>query len=439
MRESLIYKLDYNGKSYRFVMAVHRAILKMAKDFRAVSQKFSKIEIEKELAQQISKLDRDIIDNSGLSFPVIEVIENIQSYPRAYQLFPKVYVNGTEFRYSRDNYPKNEAELYMDCPVGYNGKYFIPSDARLIDDEKEKLYISNLLFGAYSSSPSFFSPVKRGVALPDDYICCDNNDMQQIYDGHYWKCYLALGDSLEMVKDYKRRMDTYSKAINELVTELRRIIDEEINEQFISQIEVGNGYYMNFSASQNNGEKNITISVRKDDKINFMNNGQVLEIKNNDFFIVGEEKAGEYRINPNRNTKSGRELAKYFDNVILRPCLSDYPELMANMKFTPRMFDRKLGINGQIPLLRELEGNFVFIYNTDNLEYSEYTPPDSIEIPAHICRWLIADEEDIELGIIPPPQPEGLKNDVIDLFRKMDNSQKLFVDGKIRYTPKLLR
>ncbi len=437
MSDSKLYKLKPEGTSYNAAYQMQQGIRDAMRDLqRNLPSDFSREHLMQKVEEALSKLDNAVVDKTGLSSPVVQVKNDVQSHPRAYSHTPKIFVTQFKPRGAPDNSDKGKHDLYMYCPVGYNGEHFTPDDARLIDDPKEEQVIGNMLFaGGHTQPAELYSPKQHGVETPQDY----QPIMEQgQYIGHEKLCFIAQGATLDIVEDYEQRLQEFRAHAEKVLGEISRIVNEELSDTLLSQTGEGEGFYINtrYNMRENEqGEIEFHISPRRNGQDHTINAGQPLELQDNDFFTV-EEGTGEYRVIPNTETKQGRGLSALMSAMPASPHFSDYPELVADLPFTPTNADRLLGTNGHVPRLDEFEGHKILIYSTDDEESCDFTPPDAVYLPATIINWLREDRGDMEMGVAPPPQPEELKQEIMELNTEIEGQNALEHDGaNLSYDP----
>ncbi|MGH1403458.1 MAG: hypothetical protein ACRBDL_04385 [Alphaproteobacteria bacterium] len=415
MVDDKIYKLDQNGASYNAVLQVHKSVIGITKEFTNGAKGLSKQDLGQKITESLQSLDAGLVRKTGLSSPVIQVKDTEQqAYPRAYTHTPQVYatqING-------------QLDLYMYCPVGYDGTNFSPDDASLITDEGEQQKIGNMLFaGGWMDPISFYSLKPQGVDVPDNY---QRPDQFENAPSHAKLCFIAQGRTLDMIEEYEERAMYHKQNVDCVMDEICRIVEAHLSEGLHAQLDEGESFYINKShsiARNKQDEIEFCISVCRGGETQMMQAGQSLTLEDNPYFCV-EEKGKDYRILPNMESKQGGKLFSLMQKIPPAPQISDYPELMADLPFTPGRFDVLLGVNGKVPRIDEFEGHKILIYNTDTVERGDFNPPDSVYLPSSVYQWLNADKEDETMGIEPPPQSGALREELTTLNYQIESPQQ---------------
>lgn len=411
-----LFKLDEGGETYKTAAhygSVRQGFYKAFAHDRAV---FNDELAKQRLIENIASIDPNIHETLGLNAPVIQVQDNqIQSHPRAYEQFPTIYENSYGIA-QEDGSTKDVVEMYMFSPIGYDGQYYEPQDATLLSDEKDIKRVEAMLFAGGWLTPAVISSQKQnGVEVPHDYEPIED-DAKLHASAHTRICFIAQGQTLVMLEDYDERVAEQRAATDLVMSRIDEIVKQDLREGFMAQIPQGEDYYINSMISQSDDvpPKNVyEISVRQSGNVGMMAAGQPLTMQDNDFFHVKNGHGrGEYVISPNTKTQQGRALKALMDDVPQKPHLSDYPSLVADLPFEEGGFDAMLGVNGHVPMMREFQGHKVLTYNTDDPQYDEFCPPDSIPFSAELYNWLQADAADQQMGISAPPAPDELVREI---------------------------
>lgn len=415
-----IYKLDPDGALYKGLLSMGSEIIQIKHDFQKQAMGENLPAIKDHVLDDALKTFKNQKKQSlGLDHTVIAVKnDNPQSYPRAYEHKPVIYGVSNVKKSADDGAMKNHIDLYLYAPIGYDGDYFIPDGARLIDDEKERELVDGMLFaGGWSDPLTFFNRSPVGVDVPDDYIAFEAGDTPK-HDAHAKLCFFVQGETAEIIDDYKDRLALYDQKTGDVMRRVKSIVENDLRPILMPKVEGDSGYYVNMSLN----DQDMKISVRRNGSNEFMMAGQPIDLDDNDFFTVSAAgHSHEYNISPNLKTKQGRELADAFAAIPLRPSLSDYDMLLADFPIEEKQFDAMFGIDGHVPMLREMQGYDVLVYNTDDTAGNSFCPHGCLQLPPSIFFWLDEDRVDLETGILPPPAPKVLIDELRDLAAKSDN------------------
>ncbi|HYD18674.1 MAG TPA: hypothetical protein VEF76_09360 [Patescibacteria group bacterium] len=338
----------------------------------------------------------DILALTGLDAPAIQVAHGKDTWPRAYEHFPQIFSS-----------PEQNPRYFMYAPVDYKGGHFAPVDAIELDD-KTADRVGDLLFaGGWLGNAPLVNKEKTGVALPPDYNPGANPGLQEdLQNPHTRRVFVAGGESLAAVEDFRRREREFSAAASAVRDEVERLASLEIPKL---KEKLPAGEELRASVSYRYGGHVETVemllSIRMEGKVNFMDGGKALRLADTAAYTLHKSHGNEYTVLPRRDTEAGRNLAALMDAVPKHPSLADYPVLRGNFKHTPGQFDAALGINGTVPQARDLGGRTLLIYNTDIDAGSTFAPPGAKHVPVGVFNWLQSDEQDRNMGITPPPMP----------------------------------
>tara|TARA_R110002072_G_scaffold179978_1_gene336102 strand:+ start:74 stop:1372 length:1299 start_codon:yes stop_codon:yes gene_type:complete len=414
-----IYKLDPDGALYKGLLSMGSEIIQIKNDFQKQAQGASLPAIkDPALDDALNTLKNQKTQSLGLDHTVIAVTnDNPQSYPRAYEHKPVIYGTSYATKSADGGAMKKHLDLYLYAPIGYDGDHFVPDGARLIDDEKECEAVGGRLFaGGWSDPLTFFNRSPVGVAVPDDYIAFEVGEPPH-RGSHAKLCFLVQGETAEIVDDYKDRMALYDQKTDDVMHRVKSIVENDLRSIIMPKIKGDSGYYVNMSLN----DQGMQISVRRNGANEFMMAGQPIDLDDNDFFTVSAAAhSHEYNISPNLKTKQGRELADAFAAIPLRPSLSDYDMLLADFPIEEKQFDAMFGINGHVPMLREIQGHDILVYNTDDTAVNGFCPQGSLQLPPSIFFWLDDDRADRQMDISPPPAPNALMDELRDLASQSD-------------------
>ncbi len=364
-----------------------------------------------ELEDALSDYNQKMTHELGMNYAVTCVQDdNPQANPRAYEHKPVIY--GTSFKTMEDGKPKYETRFFLYSPVGYDGDFFHPEGAPMVTDEDEEEKINGMLFAGGWTDPAFrfFDRFPVGVALPDDYVRSTTQQKQSPYS-HAQQAFLIGGRSLDLVNDYKGRLNNYEQKTSGAITCLNDIVMNDLRNEILKHIEPDEGYYANISMKG----KDMSMSVRLEGKNNMMMAGQSIPLEDNIHFgMQATEYSHEYKVQPKSDTKQGRALARAIDDVPVKPSLADYDEFVGDFPFEENDVDRLLGIDGRTPMLQNIQGYDVLIYKTDDTNASDFCPDGCSRLSPSIYFWLEQDRQDAQMGISPPPAPKILLQELSD-------------------------
>ncbi len=336
----------------------------------------------------------DLMRALGMDTPVIFVRQEPSAFPRAYEAIPTLYAHVS--------YPENPA-LYLVCPVDYKGRHFVPEAGRLLDaEEVRKKRV--LIFGSeWVDNYPLFSRRARGTALPADYVPPAQNP-----DGDFstrYRFFRAAGKTAAYVREIRRLEDARNKATSRLFAYIQGLIPDLKKEGMLSvSADDPRDFRANFSLGTSDaGRPLLTLSVR-DTK-----HGHSIGIENNKWFtatdtgyIAGGDLSREYLVFPNRDTAEGRELG-----ALMKPLQGRYPG--------PALFPRLLSddMNGQerIPVIKAFGDAAYLLYHSDEKKKGYFAPPGAVPVSPQEYNWLMADEHDRNIGIVPPPRPPSLRQE----------------------------
>lgn len=419
MPEHKIFEISRDSDFFKEVLDFGRGILRLKNEF-AEKAKGSGLPIQQDSALQdaLSDYKREKTQELGMDYAVICIEDrNPQAYPRAYEHKPVIY--GSSFQVMENGTPKNQSKFFLYSPIGHNGDFFHPEGVRLVTDKNEEERINGLLFAGGWSDPSFrfFDRFPVGVPIPEDYERPDVHNHQPY--AHAKLTFLLGGQSQDFVNNYKQRLEDFQQKTSDAMACLKGIVVNDLRSDILGRIEPGEDYYLGMSMSG----KELSFSIRLEGRNDIMMAGQPIPLSDNMHFSVqATEQRYEYKVIPKSDTKQGRELERSIDVIPPRPSLGDYNALIGDFTFEQNDVDRLLGADGRTPMLRDLQGYDVLVYNTDDTSASDFCPEGCIRLPPSIYFWLEQDRQDAQMGVSAPPAPEVLIQELSDFsnVKKLD-------------------
>ncbi len=343
----------------------------------------------------------ELLQHTGLGSPVVQVSHEKDSLPRAYREFPVIYQgDGDPPRY------------FMYVPTDYKGNHFTPADGvQLTREQTEK--VDDMLFaGGWLGNAPLVSLKKTGVATPADYDPLRNAFLRKAQkDRHSQRIFIAGGESLAAVRDFERRTGEYQSSVARVQQAIETIAKTEFpallenlppGEALRASVRYSDGGYLN-------GKTQMLLSVRQEGKADIWQAGKTVPLASNDAYTLTPRHRGEYIVEPRRDTYAGKALAAIMDAVPKTPSFSDYPQIHADFTFYPNRFEAAFGISGTVPFTRKFGNNTILVYNTEDTETGDFTPPGATPLPLKAYKWLEADERDRNMGVAPPPMPNEIR------------------------------
>ncbi len=412
MPEHKIFKIDKESEFFESIMDMGRGIKRLKNEFAQKTAGANlPVQHTPQLEDILSDYNKKKTSELGMDHAVICVQDdNPQAYPRAYEHKPVIF--GTAYQTMESGKPKNVTEFFLFSPVGYDGDYFQPDGLQMVTDEQEEKKIGQMLFAEGWTDPAFrfFDRSPVGVALPNDYER-PIDQPEQPYKSHAKQTYLVGGATLDLIDDYKDRLKDHGQKTSDAIERLKSIVMNDLKEEISGIIDHKDDYYANISVQGND----MFLSVRMEGKSQMMMAGQPIALKDNAHFDVQEGQYNhEYKVVPKIQTEQGKALSDAISAIPVRPSLGDYDELVADFPFEENDIDRILGTNGHTPLLQNIQGYDVLIYNTDDTEDSAFCPDGCTQLSPAIYFWLEKDRQDMQMGISPPPAPESLLQELSD-------------------------
>ncbi|HEY8189620.1 MAG TPA: hypothetical protein VIF12_02975, partial [Micavibrio sp.] len=221
-------------------------------------------------------------------------------------------------------------------------------------------------------------------------------------------CFLAAGRSMEIVNDYRARMEDWETKIKATCHEIEAEVAKK-KDMILSVLPDGEDVRIgaSYSYSMGGGDKaTFTLSVRREGKVDLFSMGKTVNVPPSPAYNIEERAGGEYGVTPRRDTPEGQKLAALFDAIPLTPGLRDYRELFANYEIKESQIGQMFGVNGVVPQVVDVGGYTVLLYNAAPKDKKRpFCPPGAKPVPAEIYDWLRSDEGDRNMGIAPPPRP----------------------------------
>lgn len=326
----------------------------------------------------------ELLTETGLTSPSVQIFQGPQSLPRAYEVYPDIIVS-----------PERNPEYFMYVPVDYKGDHYVPADG-ILQSEQEVGRLSARLFadGWLGNGPIVATP-RKGVETPADYIAPAQSELRAAfpYAANDRTCFLAEGRSLAAVKDLRRRTDEWKQSIDQVFTAAKAAV-EEMRDQILAFLPAGEDFYINtsYSYSQQPGDQaRLELSVRRAGKTGMMQAGQPVALPAIPAFEIRNDE-GVMRIAARTDTPEGRAFAKLLEAIPSTPSLQEYPELHASKRAPQQAVD--------------LGGHTLLIYNAAP---EGFCPPGAKPFPTEAYEWLRADQGDHNMGVTPPPMPLALQ------------------------------
>jgi hypothetical protein len=331
-------------------------------------------------AELMAKLTTDLPESFailGTTHAEICVIEREDCFPRAYREFPQLYFNhGTNPRF------------FIYAPIGYQGVYFIPPDARAITDEKELKAVNAMLHaGGWVSNPPLLPAEREGIALPIDFIpnpeaAIDHNPYKHHFGHSYF--FIAKGDSLIVADHYLKAQARFKNAVDQVLAVIEELM-LPLKDALLKTLDADDELYLNKSYQmQNKPEISISLCSKK-------LGGKQLPIPENPYFNAVHNNISGYAITPKRDTAEGQIFALAYDNIPPLPDPKDYPELICDGQGPSNIINRF--------------GHHVIIYNFAERRCIINPPKGAIQIPLPVHNWLMQNDSDRSCGTKPPPPP----------------------------------
>lgn len=416
-----LFKLDHEGQSYKAARDLYLNMNGFKKEFVQSLLPEQRIDPTVDMRKQVISFNKNLIEAAGFYHPVTLIKHGPESFPRAYEYLPEIYA-------TNDRGNEGTPDLYVLSWVGYNGDYFTPPDATLIEDAHKK---DSFLFRCERGMiNTILNTTPRGAQLPNDFSELSRVIPTSDLVGHRHSYFVAQGRSLEILDTIKQDAENRDQAIAKLTKAVTKIITNKLPDQIKPQLGEGDGFRINLRP--NGMRDQYCINIENDGATNKGDAGKALNLDENPYFHVvpqGSRAAHGYVILPKNNTAEGSELQRLMDKVPYVSSLSDYPELAADYRVDAKKLDTNFNITNKFPSVRDWQGMKVLVYTNDHPEdHSKFCPPDSIELPAEVYEWLEQDDMDNDHGVSLPPQPEEIHEMIVALRNRLKNANKPDID-----------
>ncbi|MFN3827224.1 MAG: hypothetical protein ACK4NR_06320 [Micavibrio sp.] len=364
---------------------------------------------------QLNNDHPQILQATGLLSPATTVKQGHDTLPRAYNDYPQIYVSS-----------ETKLRFFMYCPIDYKGNHFVPEGGRLLEGQEEQ-NIGTLLFaGGWLDNAPLFHQEKYGVAVPADYKkaprgkVTDEFERVRLQNTH--ACYIAAGRSLQIIEEIEGFDQRFSQKCNKALAQIKAAVRKQFPD-LLKDIPQGEKLYINSSygyGGHHGRGVEFSISVRKSGKVNIMDAGQPVEIKDSPYFTTTKN-YGEYVIAPRTDTKEGRKIAAAIAAIPQKTFIHDYDELRADFTPISDQISQMLGTDQPFPRSHRLEGFPFLVYGSKVRGKNKITfcPPDAIPVSTKLYEWLKADEADTNMGIALPPRPQSVLDELAKLQARL--------------------
>lgn len=396
MQNEKIYKLHANGRSYNAAINASKGAEQLAREFQSVP------ETAQDYVEMIQQLRENVVEDMTVSFglagqtsPVIQIEQDDNAvYPRAYKHLPKVYALPPVGE-------SKEYDLYMFCPIGHDGRHFTPEDASLIDNTQET---ENIKIRKNYGGVSLLNMLKRATEVPKEYTGAQMKPQKDKY-------FIMQESTVEKVESCTTKREEYKQNIMELRKKIKNFIEEKLGDKIRQQIG-GDGFYLSGSQSfpeRPNEKPSFSFSLHQSGEIDPRKESQIIDFPENPYFTTQQEfQGGEHIIIPGEDTEEGVYLKALIDAA--PPSVSLYND--------PDLYPEFMKENSAIAISTRTLGAAKILVYTNLGEDNNFCPPDSVPMSAGTYQWLLQDRLDGENGIIPPPAPQ----DVIDELARIDSA-----------------
>ena len=407
-----VFSLQPGGSSFQAASAVLRHARTAAAMDRPASQ--GKLLDTLRNRQQFFQKQHDTLQKTnpfllhelGLTMPVIQVTNAIEGLPRAYQVYPAIYLN-------QSPEPGRARAFYIYAPVDYRGRSFEPREADELKDESKQRIGSMLFADGWNTPPAVLPMRQKGVKRPDDFDLSRHYAHGTARPSNSQAIFVAEGPSLEMLDDFHRREQQSATASGTVQEYLKQAMTDKLGDSFRRQIAPGEGFYVETVRSRDTGRRcSFSIAVRRDGMGagSPMQAGRPLVIPANPVFHPRDGER-EYSVVPRDDTPEGRTLKKLIAAVPPVPSLGEYHGMRGDVLLRARP-DDLAWIDVGVPRLQVLAGRTMLIYNRDQDAQSPFCPPGAIPLSTAAYQWLDADDIDTRRGDKPPPMPESLAREM---------------------------
>lgn len=352
----------------------------------------------------------DVLQSTGLLSPATVVYKGRDTLPRAYTEYPQIFSS-----------PERNPRFFMYCPIDYKGQHFSPPGARLVKD-KEIDHIGTLLFaGGWLGNAPIFIFEKAGTATPADYKPPRPGKARDEFDRarrqNTQVCFIAAGRSLQIVQGIADFDKTFSQRCDKLLKTIKAAVKKQFPE-LLKGLPQGETLYINTSygyGGHHGRGVEFNISVRQSGKVNMMSGGQTVRLLESPYFHATPKEGGEYTITPRTDTPEGARIATAFKTIPQKTFVQDYPELQANFVPVSDKISKALGSDQPFPRIHNLSGLPFLVYGAKIKEKINFCPPDAVSVSTALYEWLKSDEGDINMGVLPPPRPQQITNELAQM------------------------
>jgi hypothetical protein len=264
---------------------------------------------------------------------------------------------------------------------------------------------------------------ESGTATPSDYKPPRLGKAQDEFDRarrqNTQVCFVAAGRSLQIVQSIADFDKTFSQRCDKLLKTIKAAVKKQFPELlFLKGLPQGETLYINssFGYGGHHGRGvEFNISVRQSGKVNIMAGGQTVRLQESPYFHATPKEGGEYTITPRTDTPEGARIAAAFKTIPQKTFIQDYPELQANFVPVSDQISKMLGSDQPFPRIHNLSGFPFLVYNAKIKEKINFCPPDAVPVSTALYEWLKSDEGDINMGILPPPRPQQITNELAQI------------------------
>lgn len=346
-----------------------------------------------------------LLEKLGITSPSTVIKGAAGEFPRAYLSYAQVFAS-----------PHQSPRYYMYVPRDHAGKEFVPQDAKALTADEQAGVDSMLFAGGWISTPPLIAQPDQGIAPPADIAAQPVRLAFTKAASQYLSAeadFIAAGRALEIVRQYESALAAYNEAMKRAFDALRDAA-ETLFPEMLKDYPAGEGLYVNLSGASElvaGADTCLTLSIRRDGKGgDFMAGGQpVATIPDNPYFKLVPYRGSDYAVVTRDDTQEGCRLAKVLRAVPpKRPSLADYPELAVN-GVSPTLV-----VQGYYKILR-------YFIKDETQPLS--APVGALPFPPAALAWLRADDEDRQLGRVPPPMPKELAAYLVQPMKSANDSK----------------
>ncbi len=349
-------------------------------------------DIDQKFTRDLRSGNPQLLQALGLDHEAVQIQGYKDGYPRAYKDRPACYIGSLK-----------PLKIYMYCPIDYKDEHFIPEDAVLQTEEQSEKIGQFLWAGGWSSPITVISSNRAGTALPSDFdpakhIVLDTHHLASDANKPY-RFFRAGGQSLAALNGLDQAKENYRKKTDQLFRAIESLKTDLLEAGAIKGVNAASEFYFNFSLGADSaGRPALQISARRE------GTGEPLNIGHNPWFKAYGKAGGDYFVDPDTGNTNGLALKAFFDAVPDRPDEHAFPKELLNQE-TVTPVDNLDGMFTPLdkPLIRHFPDGIYLAYRVD--AGSTFVPPGCTEISQAEFLWKDADENDRNMGIIPPPPP----------------------------------